>query len=174
MSTVVHSKSSFTLCVSETAMRDNWDAETKQHQCKCSSSTKQPLVLSTIFTHCFTFLGTFRHQHVRGYMQPLWEHANNRNLQRSDTTVFVYYGVVHIEQNDSPGVRQVNWQQLAAGNPECWMALGIIDDLQQELPVVIVDFLSSQCTIIIHRQQVPPIHLKRRRHIHKTLRYTKY
>lgn len=29
-----------------------------------------------------------------------------------------------------PGVCQVNWQQLAAGNPECRMALGIIDDLQ--------------------------------------------
>lgn len=71
-------------------------------------------------------------------------------------------------QKESPGVRQVNRQQLAAGNPECWMALGIIDDLQQELPVVIIDFLSSQCTIIIHRQQIPPIHLKRRRHIHKT------
>lgn len=44
------------------------------------------------------------------------------------------------------------------------MGLGVIDDLQQELPVVIIDFLRSQRAIVIHRQQVPTIHLKEWRH----------
>lgn len=44
------------------------------------------------------------------------------------------------------------------------MGLGVVDDLQQELPVVIVDFLRSQRAIVIHRQQVPPVHLKEWRH----------
>lgn len=40
------------------------------------------------------------------------------------------------------------------------MTLGVVDDLQQELPVVVIDFLRSQCTIVVDGQQVPTIHLR--------------
>lgn len=39
------------------------------------------------------------------------------------------------------------------------MALGVIYDLQQELPVVVVDLLRPQRTVVINRQQVPAVHL---------------
>ncbi len=44
------------------------------------------------------------------------------------------------------------------------MALSVIDDLQQELPVVIINFLCSQSSIIVYGQQVSAIHLEERRH----------
>lgn len=44
------------------------------------------------------------------------------------------------------------------------MALGVVYDLQQELPVVVVDLLRPQRTVIINRQQVPAVHLWERRH----------
>lgn len=59
-----------------------------------------------------------------------------------------------------PGVCQVDRQQLAAGHPEWGVALGVIDDLQEELAVVIVNLLCSQGAVIIHRQQVPAIDLQ--------------
>lgn len=44
------------------------------------------------------------------------------------------------------------------------MALGVIYDLQQELPVVVVDLLRPQRTVVIDRQQVPAVHLWERGH----------
>ena len=59
-----------------------------------------------------------------------------------------------------PGVGQIDRQQLAAGHPEWRVALGVIDDLQEEFAVVIVNLLGSQRAVVIHRQQVPAIHLE--------------
>lgn len=43
-----------------------------------------------------------------------------------------------------PGVGEVDGQQLAAGDPQRRVALSVVDDLQQELPVVVVDLLRPQ------------------------------
>lgn len=61
--------------------------------------------------------------------------------------------------NSLPGICQVNWQEFTARVPKCRVALGIVDDLQLELSVVIIDFFCAEGAIIIHRQQVPSIYL---------------
>lgn len=47
------------------------------------------------------------------------------------------------------------------------MALGIIDDLQLELSVVVIDFFCAEGAIVIHRQQVPSIYLQVNRKPHQ-------
>lgn len=39
------------------------------------------------------------------------------------------------------------------------MTLSVVDDLQQELPVVIVDLLCSQRAVIVNGEQIPAVHL---------------
>lgn len=59
-----------------------------------------------------------------------------------------------------PGVGEVDRQQLAAGDPQRRVALSVVDDLQEELSVVVVDLLCPQRAVVVHRQQVPTVHLQ--------------
>lgn len=53
----------------------------------------------------------------------------------------------------------VNWQQLAAGHPQDRVACSVIYDLQQELPVVIINLLCPQGAVIINGENVSSVHL---------------
>ena len=59
----------------------------------------------------------------------------------------------------SAGSADINRQEFTAGFPEYWVTRCVIYNLQEELPVVVVNLLSPQCAIIINRKNISPIYL---------------
>lgn len=60
------------------------------------------------------------------------------------------------------GSAYINWQELTAGHPEYRVTRCVIYNLQEELSVVVVNLLSPQCAIVIHREDIPPIYLRKK------------